>query len=144
MKETILSVMRLDKEALLPIFATPQAACMDLYSNQSIMIPAWKQASVGTGIAIEIEAGYEGLVRMRSGLASKGLMLMNGVGTIDADYRGEIKLIIRNTDDYAYHIKRFDRIAQLAIREIPNVYIRLIHNLSWTERGQGGLGSTGV
>jgi dUTP pyrophosphatase len=141
-------VKRLHPDARLPTMATPGSACFDLYAgpDDKWILYEDKRTIVGTGIAVEIPRGYEGQVRSRSGLATKGIVVANSPGTIDCDYRGEVKVIIWNLGGWypnRWIVHPGDRIAQLAIRPVPMAEMVEAEELSSTERGNGGFGSTG-
>ena len=131
----------------LPAYETVNSAGMDLRAylpDGELVIKPMQRALVPTGLFMEIPVGYEGQVRPRSGLAIKsGITVLNSPGTIDADYRGEVKVILINLSDVDFVIKSGDRIAQLVIakHEQPEVVEVLV--LSETERGAGGFGHTG-
>ena len=110
-----------------------------------ILIPPFAQAVIPCGFAMSIPEGYEAQVRPRSGLAVKGLTVTNAPGTIDSDFRGEVKVIMNaiNTQN-VIKITHGDRIAQLVIQKLPNVKIRQVESLDSTDRGEGGFGHTGV
>ncbi len=134
------------KDLPVPKYQTELAAGFDLYANveSDFVLKAKTFGSVSVGICVEIPKGYEGQVRGRSGLAFKhGIGLVNGVGTIDADYRGEIAVALMNNSDVDFVIKRGDRIAQLVISKVEMVNIVEVEELSETARGDGGFGSTG-
>ena len=100
---------------------------------------------VSTGIALQINNGWEAQIRPRSGLSYKhGLLILNSPGTIDSGYRGEIKIIIKNTMNKPYEIKKGSRIAQIAIRPVPKITFSEKDRLDDTKRGDGGFGSTGI
>lgn len=128
-----------------PRYATHGDAGFDLCSTQDIEIEAGCRSLVPCGFAIEIPDGYAGLVIPRSGLAIKhGISIVNAPGLIDSGYRGEIKVILINTDaKQTFHIKRGDRIAQMMIIAYPAINFVLSDELSGSDRGQGGFGSTG-
>ncbi len=131
----------------LPSYATPMSAGMDLRAavDSAVKIEPGQRVLIPTGIALEIPEGYEGQVRPRSGLALKrGITLANSPGTIDADYRGELKVILINLGQETVEIKRGDRIAQLVIAPVVQAQIEVSHTLSETDRGDGGFGSTGT
>jgi dUTP pyrophosphatase len=131
----------------LPGYATPQAAGMDLVAavTNDVVLDVGKRALIPTGIAIALPEGYEAQVRMRSGLAIKnGLTLLNGPGTIDADYRGEIKVILANMGDEPFTITRGMRVAQLVIAAFTKAEWQEVAELSASQRGTGGFGSTGT
>jgi dUTP pyrophosphatase len=146
MKDLVIYVKQLEsaKGLPLPSYQSDLAAGADLYAAQTHTIEPGAYVLVETGIAVEIPKGYEAQVRARSGLAAKhGIGLVNGVGTIDADYRGEIKVIMINWGTKAYTINRGERIAQMVIQPILKANFKLTNLLSDTERGEGGFGHTG-
>ena len=103
------------------------------------------RALVGTGLKLEIPTGFEGQVRPRSGLAAKsGITVLNAPGTIDSDYRGEVKVILFNTTDSDYSVKRGDRVAQLVFSQTFRAIFQASDDLTATQRAEGGFGSTGV
>jgi len=119
---------------------------MDICAGEDITL--WGSSYytvVRTGYEIEIPPGYEGQVRPRSGLAAKkGVTVLNSPGTIDEDYRGEFKIILINHGEDPWDIKKGDRIAQLVIAPVTHAQVQVVSELSETDRGQGGFGSTGV
>lgn len=130
----------------LPQYMTADAAGMDLYAaiENELIIPAGKFALIPTGLAMSIPEGYEGQIRPRSGLALKhGITLLNTPGTIDADYRGEIKVIVINLGDKEYILRKGERIAQMIFARIERAQLVEINVLDDTVRGQGGFGHTG-
>ncbi|HTY41646.1 MAG TPA: dUTP diphosphatase [Thermoanaerobaculia bacterium] len=130
----------------LPAYATPGAAGCDLRAAVAdpVTLAPGARALVPTGIAVAIPAGYEGQVRMRSGLAIRhGLTLLNGPGTIDSDYRGEIRVILANLGDEPVTLARGDRIAQLVLAPVARARLEAVDALPATERHDGGFGSTG-
>jgi dUTP pyrophosphatase len=131
----------------LPRYQTEHAAGVDLYAavEDDIIIGAGKWSLVPTGIALAIPEGYEGQVRPRSGLALQyGIGMLNGPGTIDADYRGEIGIILFNFSDRPFTVRRGDRIAQLVFSKLSRATLESVEQLSETARGAGGFGHTGV
>lgn len=131
----------------LPAYATAQSAGMDLIAacDTDIVLQPGKRVLVPTGIAIALPEGYEAQVRARSGLAFKhGLCVLNGPGTIDADYRGEIKVLLANMGDEAFTITRGLRVAQLVVAAYSRVSWAETDSLEESARGAGGFGSTGV
>lgn len=135
------------KGAIIPEYKTAGAAGADLCAmlEAPLTIPAGRSAMVSTGLFFEIPKGYEVQVRPRSGLAAKnGVTVLNTPGTIDSDYRGEIKVILINlgTDDFT--INNGDRIAQMIIAPVIQASFTITDSLSETERGSGGFGSTGL
>ncbi|MGY5858731.1 MAG: dUTP diphosphatase [Candidatus Thorarchaeota archaeon] len=138
-------VKRLNPDAKIPKAAKIGDVAFDLYSVIDYEIQPGERYAVPTGIAIEIPAGYEGQVRPRSGLALKeGITVLNTPGTIDSGYRGEVKTIMINHSDKPFQITKGMRISQLAIRPVPDVEFIEVEELSDTDRGEGGFGSTGV
>lgn len=139
-----LKVKLLTDTAKLPIYATENSAGMDLFSDEETEIQPFEIKAVRTGISIEIPQGYEGQVRPRSGLALKGITVANAPGTIDSDYRGEVKVILINLSKETFKVEKGMRIAQLIISKYEKVQIREVDKLSETKRGEGGFGSTGL
>lgn len=130
----------------LPEYATPQSAGLDLRANLSedVTLPSLGRALIKTGLFIQLPQGYEAQIRPRSGLALKhGLSLANCVGTIDADYRGEIGVIMINLSNDPYTIQDGDRIAQMVIAQVEQVQLETVLMLDESERLEGGFGSTG-
>ncbi|AIG07607.1 Deoxyuridine 5'-triphosphate nucleotidohydrolase [Corynebacterium pseudotuberculosis] len=140
------SVKRLDKNLPLPQRAHRGDAGVDLYSTETLEIKPGQRALVGTGIALALPLGTVGLIHPRSGRALKeGLSIVNAPGTIDADYRGEIKVCLINLDPQtAIFIERGQRIAQLVIQKVELVDFVEVEELDNTTRGASGYGSTGV
>jgi dUTP pyrophosphatase len=137
-------VKRLNPDAKIPKAAKKGDVAFDLYSVIDYEIKPGERYAIPTGIALEIPIGYEGQVRPRSGLALKeGLTVLNTPGTIDSGYRGEVKTIIINLGDTPFQITKGMRISQLAIRPVPDVEFVEVDELSDTDRGEGGFGSTG-
>ena len=128
----------------LPCRQTPGSAGFDLCADEELVIPAHGFGSVGTGLAIELPEKTEAQVRPRSGLAAKhGIGVLNSPGTIDSDYRGEIRVILFNASDTDYRVGRGDRIAQLVFSVLADVELVEADSLSDTRRGPGGFGHTG-
>ncbi|WP_308552537.1 dUTP diphosphatase [uncultured Peptoniphilus sp.] len=130
-----------------PSYATSGASGMDLRANldEDLVIKSGEIELVPTGIFMEIPEGYEGQVRARSGLALKyGISLPNGIGTIDSDYRGELKVILINHGKEDFVIKNGDRIAQIVFIKYEKAELEIVESLEDTERSEGGFGSTGV
>ena len=135
----------LDPEARIPIFAHTGDACADLHASKNTILPKNKVVLVPTGFSMAVPNGYEALVRPRSGLAAKhGIIVVNSPGTIDSGYRGEVKVILMNCGEKDYEVKIGDRIAQMAIRAVPRVNFVQVKELTSTERGEDGFGSTGT
>jgi len=135
------------KDLPLPKRQTPASAGMDLHANvhEDICIKKGSRVLIPTGIKIALPFGYEAQVRPRSGLAFRfGITVLNTPGTVDADYRGELKALLINHGDEDFIVKRGDRIAQLVIAKVAMVDFIEANNLSDTVRGAGGYGSTGL
>jgi dUTP pyrophosphatase len=133
-------------ENALPSYATAGAAGMDIRANidTSIVLQPMQRMAVPTGLFIELPAGYEAQIRPRSGLALKqGITCLNTPGTIDADYRGEIKVILINLSTEPQSIENGDRIAQLIVQQVSQVQWVQVAQITETDRGTGGFGHTG-
>ena len=131
----------------LPKYMSKHAAGMDLYAavNPEVVIPPGEWKLVPTGISIALPDGYEAQVRPRSGLALKqGVSVLNTPGTVDADYRGEVGVILMNHSKDNLVVKRGDRIAQMIINKIERIEFEQVEDLPATDRGAGGFGHTGV
>lgn len=143
---TILKIKRLAHNQILPEYKTEGAAGMDLSAaiEEPITLKPLERTLVPTGIKIELEHGYEAQVRPRSGLSIKhGITLINCVGTVDEDYRGELCVPVVNLSNEEYTIQPQERIAQMVIARVEQAKIEVVTELSDTERGEGGFGSTG-
>ena len=138
-------ITRLDPTVPLPAYARRGDAGADLFAAEDVDLAPGERALVRTGIAIALPEGYAGFVHPRSGLAARhGITLVNAPGTIDAGYRGEIKVILLNTDpSRAVSLRRGDRIAQLVVQRVENVTFREVPALPESARGDNGFGSTG-
>ena len=139
-------VKKFDKNIKLPDYKTSGSSGMDLvaYIKNKITINPSKTAMVPTGIAVAIPQNYEIQIRPRSGLAAKkGITVLNTPGTIDADYRGEIKIILINLSKKSFVVKSGDRIAQMILCPVAKGRLKEVKNLPKTVRGKGGFGSTG-
>ena len=129
----------------LPAYATSGAAGMDICAAESLNLRAGKRHAVATGFAFAIPDGYEVQVRPRSGLARKhGITCLNTRGTIDSDYRGEVKVILANLGEDDFMINKGDRIAQIVVAPVTHGHLVEVDDLDETARGTGGFGSTGV
>lgn len=138
-------IQRLVPDARFPQYQTEGSAGADLFAAEDKVIDGGQRAIVGCGIALELPPGYEAQVRPRSGLAAKeGITVLNTPGTIDSDYRGEVKVILYNTSKSFFFVRKGDRIAQLVIAPVCRASFSESDILGNTERGEGGLGSTGV
>ena len=130
-----------------PIYETDGAAGMDLRENisESILLKPLERTIIKTGLFIALPAGFEAQVRPRSGLAAKkGITVLNSPGTVDADYRGEIGVILVNLSNEEFEVNDGERVAQLVIAKHERVTWKEVEVLNETERGSGGFGSTGV
>lgn len=131
---------------VLPAYETSGSAGMDIRAllDEPIVLEPGKRALIPTGLFLEIPVGYEVQIRARSGLAVKhGIGLTNGIGTIDSDYRGEIKVSLINWGEEAFTVENGDRIAQMVVAKYERVELEAADTLSETERGAGGFGHTG-
>ena len=130
----------------LPSYQSDQAAGLDLLADvaEDWVLEPFQPRAVPTGLSIELPAGFEAQVRSRSGLALKhAVMCLNSPGTVDADYRGEVQVILMNLGKAPFTVRRGDRIAQLVIAQVARVELSEVSDLSATARGAGGFGSTG-
>lgn len=130
----------------LPEYQTPLAAGLDLRANleEPVSLGPLERKLIGTGLFIELPAGFEAQIRPRSGLAFKyGLSVLNTPGTVDADYRGEVKVLLVNLSNETFVVQDGERIAQMVIAKHEQIQWDSVDNLSETERGAGGYGSTG-
>ena len=131
----------------LPTYATDGASGMDLraFIDEPVILKPMERSLIPTGLFVQIPEGYEGQVRARSGLAIKhGIGLVNSIGTIDSDYRGELKIPVINFGNESFTINNGDRIAQLVIASYERVVPIMVSDLDETDRGEGGFGHTGV
>ena len=142
MKVKVINRSRFD----LPRYATPLSAVMDVRANidEAVVLRPLERAMIPTGLSIELPEGYEMQIRPRSGLAAKhGITVLNSPGTIDADYRGEIRVILVNLSNEEFRIEAGERIAQMVVARHKQVEWELAEELAESERGEGGFGSTG-
>ncbi|MEE9434614.1 MAG: dUTP diphosphatase [Sphingorhabdus sp.] len=140
-------VKRLNNGADLPMpsYESAGAAGMDICAAEGLVLRAGRRALVPTGFAFAIPQGFEVQVRPRSGLAAKhGITVLNTPGTIDSDYRGEVKVILANLGDEDFQVSRGDRIAQIVVAPVTQAKMTEVDTLDDTARGAGGFGSTGV
>lgn len=136
-----------NRDLPLPAYETPDAAGMDLRAavDEPLTLEPGARIAVPTGLALAIPSGFEGQVRPRSGLALKsGITVLNTPGTVDADYRGEVKVILINLGQEPFVIQRGDRIAQMVIAPVTQSSLHEVSDLDETVRGSGGFGSTGA
>ena len=146
MEKVIVKIVRENDKIELPKYETASAAGMDIRANitEPIVLGSLERTLVPTGLKIAIPEGYEVQVRPRSGLALKhGITLLNTPGTIDSDYRGELKIIIANMSKDAYTINPDERIGQLVLNKVEQIEWEVVETLDETERGAGGFGHTG-
>jgi dUTP pyrophosphatase len=140
-----LHVKRLTPTATLPARATEHSSCFDVCADADGVIPAGERALVKTGLSVAVPPGFEVQVRSRSGLALKrGVAVLNSPGTVDADYRGEVGIILINHGREPFEYKRGDRIAQLGVYRVEMCAAVEVEVLESTARGAGGFGHTGV
>ena len=143
---TKILIKRLSKEISLPKYETAGSSGMDLAANiaGNISIDPGKTAIIPTGLALSVPKGFEVQIRPRSGLAAKQkISVLNTPGTIDSDYRGEIKVILINQGQETFKVEKGLRIAQMVVCPVVQAQIKEVEDLSETERGKGGFGSTG-
>jgi dUTP pyrophosphatase len=140
------AIRRLDADVPLPAYARPGDAGLDLYAAESVTVEPGARVLVRTGIALAIPDGFAALVLPRSGLALRhGLTVLNSPGLIDSGYRGEVKVLVVNTDRRtAVKLARGDRVAQLVVQRIETVQLTEVDELPASERGTGGFGSSGA
>lgn len=146
MEKVIVKIVRENDKIELPKYETSGAAGMDIRANitEPIVLGSLERTLVPTGLKIAIPEGYEVQVRPRSGLALKhGITLLNTPGTIDSDYRGELKIIVANMSKDAYTINPGERIGQLVLNKVEQIEWEVVETLDETERGAGGFGHTG-
>ena len=140
-----LKVKKLNEEAIIPNFAHKGDAGMDLYSIEEVVVPKSETRLIKTGISIELPKMTEAQVRPRSGLALKhSITVLNSPGTIDEGYRGEIGVILINHGKEDFVVRKHMKIAQMVIKPIYEISIEEVNDLSDTDRGEGGFGSTGI
>lgn len=143
---TILKIQRLPHNKILPEYKTEGAAGMDLCAaiTEPVTLKPLERTLIPTGLKIELEHGYEAQIRPRSGMSIKhGITLINCVGTIDEDYRGEVCVAVVNISNDEYTIQPDERIAQMVITKYEQAELKVVTELSDTDRGEGGFGSTG-
>ena len=141
------AIKKINKNAKIPTYMTSQSAGMDIYAclKNDLIIKPMERKIIPTGIAISLPDGYEAQIRPRSGLALKfGIFPINTPGTIDPDYRGEIKIILANFGENDFIVKHGDRIAQMVINKYEKCEFEIVKELDKTDRGESGFGSTGI
>lgn len=140
-----LHIKRLTPTAKIPARSTAHASCMDLHADSEGVIEPGGRALVKTGLSVAVPPGFEVQVRSRSGLALKqGVAVLNSPGTVDADYRGEVGVILVNLGKEPFSYKQGDRIAQMGVYAVEMCAVKEVEILEDTERGAGGFGHTGV
>jgi dUTP pyrophosphatase len=141
----IVKYHKLTETAVAPAYQTLGAAGLDICADETAVLSSGSYSAISTGIALELPVGVEAQVRPRSGLAAKyGVTVLNSPGTIDSDYRGEVRVILINHGPSAYRIEKGSRIAQLVFARVATAILKPVLQLSETVRGKGGLGSTGT
>jgi dUTP pyrophosphatase len=144
----MMKISIVSKSGRLPSYETPGSSGMDLQAylpEGDLVIKAGSYAEIPTGLYMEIPEGYEAQIRARSGLALKyGIGLVNGIGTIDSDYRGEIRILLLNMGKEPFIVHDGDRVAQMVISEFVKAKLEQKGELSETDRGSGGFGHTGI
>jgi dUTP pyrophosphatase len=144
MTDVTIKFKALDSRFQLPTQGSPDAAGFDMRALDEVMLMPGQRTLVPLGCAVEIPQGYEIQVRPRSGLALKnGITVLNSPGTIDADYRGPCGAILLNASQDAYLVAKDERVCQFVVAKVPTVAVEMATELSDTERGEGGFGSTG-
>ena len=127
-----------------PAYQTPGSAGMDVRAAENVVLLPGETRLVATGFSMSLPAGYEAQIRPRSGLAANHqITILNAPGTIDADFRGEVKVILTNLGQHSFEVSHGDRIAQMVIAKVERPIIRIVESLDETARGSGGFGSTG-
>lgn len=135
----------LNDNARIPVKSTEHSAGFDIFSSEDTVLEKRTHKLISTGVTIQMPLDMEAQIRPRSGLAAKnGITVLNSPGTIDADYRGEIKIILINHSDIDFNIKIGDRLAQMVFSRVMDISFEEVADLSETKRGEGGFGSTGV
>lgn len=139
-----LKIQKVTEDAILPSYANPGDAGLDLFSTDNVILAPGDRSLIHTGIKIELPENTEAQIRPRSGLALKhGISLVNSPGTIDQGYRGEIGVIVINHGSEPFEVLKNMKIAQMVIKPVWTVQIEEVNNLTNSERGEGGFGSTG-
>jgi dUTP pyrophosphatase len=144
MPDIVVKLVKATGDLLTPTYQTVGSAGCDIHSAQSGIIHPFKRQLFSTGLAIEVPEGYECQIRPRSSLArNHGVIVLNSPSTIDSDFRGELHIMLFNTSDWSYEVKKGDRIAQLVFAPVTRASFVTVDKLSETLRGTGGWGSTG-
>lgn len=140
---TRVKIIKFDENAVKPEYKTQGSSGMDLHSLEQTTLEPGEIKLIRTGIGMELPKGYEAQVRPRSGLSLKGITVVNSPGTIDSDYRGEIKVILTNIGKEPFRIEKEERISQLVIQKVEQCDLTETKKLTKSERGSNGFGSTG-
>lgn len=143
----VFKIVKLKPNAVVPVYQTEQSAGMDLHAciEAPVTLAPLERAMIPTGLAIELKPGFEAQIRARSGLSIKhGITMVNGIGTIDADYRGDVGILAINLGSEPFVIEPDMRIAQMVIARYEQIEWQTVDSLNATERGDCGLGSTGT
>jgi len=144
MEKVNVKIVQTHKDLPLPEYKTGGSVCCDLFAAEDCLLPTKGFKSIDSGIKMALPHGYEAQVRGRSGLAFKhGIGVVQGIGTVDSDYRGSIFILLVNNGDQDYQVKRGERIAQMSIVKVSQIAWEPVEDLDETERGSGGLGHTG-
>lgn len=146
MEKVVVKILKLNDDVVLPSYQTEGAAGMDLcaFLSEPLTLKPLERKLIPTGLKMELPQGYEAQVRPRSGMSIKhGITLINCVGTIDEDYRGELCVPVVNISSENFTINNGDRIAQMVISPVTKADIKVVSEISDTQRGEGGFGSTG-
>lgn len=146
MQQIVIKIKNISQNDL-PEYATTGSSGMDIRANlnEAVTLQSLQRQTIPTGLFIELPEGYEAQIRPRSGLANKqGITCLNSPGTVDSDYRGEIKVILINLSGEEQTINNGDRIAQMVIAKIEKAQLQLVQQLNETQRGTGGFGHTGI
>ena len=140
-----IKIKKINPEAIIPHYSHEGDAGMDVYSVEDSVIKFNERKSISTGLAFEVPRGFEIQVRPKSGLAlNNGITILNTPGTLDSGYRGELKVIIFNTSNQSYQVKKGEKIAQIVLARYEEAEIEETNELSQTKRAEGGFGSTGL
>lgn|SRR3989344_7695334 len=144
-EEVKIKIKKTHPDTIIPEYAHDGDSGMDVYSVEELIIPSGERRLVGSGLSFEIPEGYEIQIRPKSGLATNyGITNLNAPGTIDSNYRGEIKGILFNSGKEAYPVKKHSKIFQIVLQKIPKMIIEEAKELNDTSRGNKGFGSTGL
>lgn len=147
MSDVKIGIKKIKEAAILPSYQTAQAAGMDLHAciDSPVILKSMERCVISTGLTVELPIGYEMQIRARSSLSIKnGITMVNGVGTIDSDYRGEIGILLINLSNDSFTIEPNMRIAQMIVARHEHVVWQELNELNETKRGDGGFGSTGI